>query len=141
MFTTTRAPSGHARPSGARPYPTMSRSRTRSGITSAQYTNVRVDEARLRGDFDALAAIGATPEGGVDRPALGAAHLEARRWFLDRARAAGLKTGVAPAGNHSAISPSRTAGAPTLLLGSHLDSVPHGGRFDGALGVVAALEA
>src|SRR4051794_36737417 len=137
MFTTTRAPSGHARPSGARPYPTMSRSRTRSGITSAQYTNVRVDEARLRGDFDALAAIGATPEGGVDRPALGPAHLEARRWFLDRARDAGLETAVDSAGNHSAL---LRRGERTLLLGSHLDSVPRGGRYDGALGVLAALE-
>jgi N-carbamoyl-L-amino-acid hydrolase len=116
----------------------MSRSRTRSGITSAQYTNVRVDEARLRGDFDALAAIGATTDGGVDRPALGPAHLEARRWFLARARDAGLETAVDPAGNHSALLPG---GERTLLLGSHLDSVPCGGRYDGALGVLAALEA
>jgi N-carbamoyl-L-amino-acid hydrolase len=115
----------------------MSRSRTRSGITSAQYTSVRVDEARLREDFGALAAIGATPEGGVHRPALEAAHLEARRWFLARAREAGLETSVDVAGNHSAI---LRGGGPTLLLGSHLDSVPHGGRYDGALGVLAALE-
>jgi N-carbamoyl-L-amino-acid hydrolase len=115
----------------------MSRSRTRSGITSAQYTNVRVDEARLREDFGALAAIGATPDGGVDRPSLGPAHLEARRWFLDRARDAGLETAVDPAGNHSAI---LRGGERTLLLGSHLDSVPRGGRYDGALGVLAALE-
>src|SRR6478735_2216871 len=115
----------------------MSRSRTRSGITSAQYTNVRVDEARLRGDFDDLAAIGATTDGGVDRPALGPAHLEARRWFLARARDAGLETAVDPAGNHSAL---LRGGERTLLLGSHLDSVPRGGRYDGALGVLAALE-
>jgi beta-ureidopropionase / N-carbamoyl-L-amino-acid hydrolase len=97
---------------------------------------VRIDGNRLREDFDALAAIGATPAGGVDRPSLGNAHLAARAWFLARAEAAGLETRVDAAGNHSAL--LRRAG-PTLLLGSHLDSVPDGGRFDGALGVVAAL--
>ncbi len=45
------------------------------------------------------------------------------------------------AGNHSALLRCGPAGARRLLLGSHLDSVPHGGRFDGALGVLAALEA
>jgi N-carbamoyl-L-amino-acid hydrolase len=90
----------------------------------------------MRADVDALAGIGATPLGGVHRPSLGRAHLEARAWFLERARSAGLETRVDSAGNHSAI--LGTAG-PTLLLGSHLDSVPNGGRFDGALGVVAAL--
>ncbi|HZR95600.1 MAG TPA: Zn-dependent hydrolase [Gaiellaceae bacterium] len=96
-----------------------------------------VDEARLRADFDALARIGATPGGGVHRPALGPAHLEARRWFLERARDAGLDTSVDAAGNHSAL---LRRGDRTVLLGSHLDSVPDGGRYDGALGVVAALE-
>ena len=95
-----------------------------------------VDEERFRADFEALAAIGATAAGGVDRPSFGDAHLEARRWFLERASAAGLETRVDAAGNHSAVLP---ASGPTLLLGSHLDSVPDGGRFDGALGVVAAL--
>jgi N-carbamoyl-L-amino-acid hydrolase len=100
---------------------------------------LRVDADRLRADFEALAAIGATADGGVDRPALGAAHLAARAWFLERARAAGLETRVDAAGNHSAVLPG-APGARTLLLGSHLDSVPNGGRFDGGLGVVAALE-
>src|SRR5439155_26400960 len=48
----------------------------------------------------------------------------------------GLEANVDAAGNHSAVLP---ADGPTLLLGSHLDSVPNGGRYDGALGVVAAL--
>ena len=101
---------------------------------------LRVNANRLRGRFDALAAIGATGNGGVHRPALGAEHLRARRWFLDEARAVGLRTSVDGAGNHSATLPCGPANAPTLLLGSHLDSVRNGGRFDGALGVLAALE-
>src|SRR5260221_2233777 len=90
----------------------------------------------MRDDFEALAAIGATPEGGVSRPSLGEAHLAARASFLERARAYGLETRIDAAGNHSAVLP---ADGPTLLLGSHLDSVENGGRYDGALGVVAAL--
>src|SRR5712691_8765472 len=90
----------------------------------------------MREDFDALAAIGATPQGGVSRPTFSDAHLAARAWFLERARAYGLETRVDAAGNHSAVLP---ADGPTLLLGSHLDSVPDGGGYDGALGVVASL--
>ena len=100
-----------------------------------------INAERFRADFDALARIGSTGDGGVNRPALSPAHLEARRWFLARATAAGLDTQVDSAGNHSAILRAR-AGGPrrSLLLGSHLDSVHNGGRFDGALGVLAALE-
>ena len=101
---------------------------------------LRVDSHRLRADFDALAAIGRTPDGGVSRPTFSEAHLAARAWILDRAAAAGLATRVDAAGNHSAVLPTPNRDAPTLLLGSHLDSVPDGGRFDGALGVLAALE-
>ena len=97
---------------------------------------MHVDADLLRADFDTLAEIGATSDGGVNRPSLGESHLAARTWFLERAAAAGLETRVDAAGNHSAVLPARGS---TLLLGSHLDSVPSGGRFDGALGVVAAL--
>jgi N-carbamoyl-L-amino-acid hydrolase len=110
--------------------------------------SLTINSERMKADFDALAEIGGEGEAearGVNRPSLSEAHLAARQWFLGRARAAGLETRVDAAGNHSAI--LRTSGprphpqTPILLLGSHLDSVVHGGRFDGALGVVAALEA
>ena len=101
---------------------------------------LRVNEDRMRAAFEALAAIGRTPEGGVHRPAFSEAHSAARRWFLERAGSLGLQTGIDSAGNHRAWLRCGAAESPTLLLGSHLDSVPNGGRFDGALGVVAALE-
>src|SRR5512139_2660279 len=104
------------------------------------WNSLRVNSDRLQADFEALAQIGATPEGGVNRPALGEAHLQARLWFRQRAAEAGLQVNVDGAGNHSAVLRSNTPGARTLLLGSHLDSVPEGGRYDGALGVLAALE-
>ena len=101
---------------------------------------LRVDAERLRSDFDVLAGFGATPAGGVARTTFSEAHLAARTWFLERARAAGLEVQVDGAANHSAILRSRDPAAPTLMLGSHLDSVRSGGRYDGALGVLCALE-
>jgi N-carbamoyl-L-amino-acid hydrolase len=101
---------------------------------------LRVDADRLRSDFEALAQIGATGDEGVHRPALGEAHLAARAWLRERIAESGLEFRIDGAGNHSAFLACGPAGAPTLLLGSHLDSVPYGGRFDGALGVLAALE-
>ena len=102
---------------------------------------IRVDGDRLRADFDALASIGRTPGGGIDRRTFNDAHLAARAWFLERAQSAGLETRVDAAGNHSAVMRAASPDARTILLGSHLDSVPNGGAYDGALGVLAALEA
>lgn len=101
---------------------------------------LRVDGTRLRADFEALAEIGSTGDGGVNRPSLGDAHLAARRWYRERISSVGLGFRTDSAGNHSAFLDCGPVGAPTLMLGSHLDSVPNGGRFDGALGVLAALE-
>ncbi len=107
----------------------------------ARLSSLRIDEGRFRSNFQALAAIGATLDGGVHRPAFSEAHLEARRWFLLQANRAGLETNIDAAGNHIARFSCGPAGAQSVLLGSHLDSVPYGGRYDGALGVLAALEA
>lgn len=103
-------------------------------------TSLRVDAGRLRTRFDALARIGATAAGGVHRPAFSDAHRAARAWFAETATAAGLDAYVDGAGNHSGRLMCGPPEAPTLLLGSHLDSVPNGGRYDGALGVLCALE-
>lgn len=104
------------------------------------WAGLRVQASRLQADFEALSAIGATGDGGVHRPALSEAHLAARRWLKQRITEAGLEWRQDSAGNLSAFLPCGPSEAPTLLLGSHLDSVPYGGRFDGALGVLAALE-
>ena len=99
--------------------------------------NLRIHSDRMLASFNELASIGATAEGGVHRPTFSEAHLTARRWFREQIERSGLKFHMDGAGNHSAILGDQNQ---TLLLGSHLDSVPNAGRFDGALGVTAALE-
>jgi len=101
---------------------------------------LRVRADRLYADFDALSRIGGTPDGGVERTTFSEAHLVARAWFHERARAAGLETRIDSAANYSAVLRAPDPAARTLMLGSHLDTVRRGGRYDGALGVVCALE-
>ncbi|MCY3833807.1 MAG: Zn-dependent hydrolase [Chloroflexi bacterium] len=102
---------------------------------------LRINESRLLNDIAELARIGATGDGGVSRPALTPADLEARAWFRRKIAEAGLDYAMDGAGNQSAILRSDPPSEKRILAGSHLDSVPNGGRYDGALGVLAALEA
>ncbi len=99
--------------------------------------DLRVDGTRLKRDLEELGAIGRTAEGGVSRPSWSEADMQARRWLQERIRAAGLEPRVDAAGN---IFGRWQPGGPVVLVGSHLDSVPNGGVFDGALGVLAGLE-
>jgi len=103
-------------------------------------SSIRINEQRFKTNFEALSRIGATDAGGAHRPALSAADLGARAWFRERVEAAGLEYACDAEGNQSALLRGDCEGAPPFLLGSHLDTVPDGGRFDGALGVLAALE-
>jgi N-carbamoyl-L-amino-acid hydrolase len=103
-------------------------------------TMLEINSKRLLDDLAALGAIGKTAQGGVSRPALSPADLAGREWFEARAAEAALDFAKDGAGNLSARLPCTDPDAQTLLLGSHLDTVPNGGRYDGALGVLAALE-
>ena len=102
--------------------------------------DLRINAERFRHDFDALAEIGATGDGGVSRPTFSEAHLTARAWFRQRIIEDGFEFCEDGVGNHSAVLHAANPEAKTLVLGSHLDSVPNGGRFDGALGVLSAYE-
>lgn len=84
--------------------------------------------------------IGATEAGGVDRQAATEEDRQVRRWFRDFAERRGWRTLVDGIGNLYALV-DFAPGAPYILVGSHLDSQPRGGRFDGAYGVIAALHA
>lgn len=102
---------------------------------------LRINETRLLHDLKELAQIGATADGGVSRPALTSADIESRRWFQAKIAEAGLDYSMDGAGNQSAILYSDPPSEKRILAGSHLDSVPNGGRYDGSLGVLVALEA
>jgi N-carbamoyl-L-amino-acid hydrolase len=91
-------------------------------------------------DFHHVAAIGATPAGGVDRQAATAEDKQTRDWFAAFAADRGWPVRVDTIGNMFALI-EWTPGADFVLVGSHLDSQPLGGRFDGAYGVIAALHA
>lgn len=87
-----------------------------------------------------MATVGATPAGGVTRTTLSDADREARGLFVQWCREAGLAVRWDDMGNLYARRPGQDPDAAPVMIGSHLDSIPRGGRFDGALGVLAALE-
>ena len=103
--------------------------------------NLRINAKRIRKDLEDLAGIGKTPDGGVHRPAFSPDEVRARKWLIAKLKAAGLKTRVDGGGNIFGRLEVGGGSAPAVLAGSHIDSVPNGGRFDGALGVLSVLEA
>ena len=104
-------------------------------------TSLRVNGERLLAQLRELSAFGATPAGGVNRVAYGEADLEAREYVMGLMRDAGLRLKVDAAANILGHAPGRNPELPPLLIGSHIDSVPDGGRYDGPLGSLAAIEA
>jgi N-carbamoyl-L-amino-acid hydrolase len=103
-------------------------------------TNRRIDGRRLWDSLMAMAEIGATPKGGVRRLTLTEVDRAGRDRFRAWCEAAGLVVRVDAMGNMFARREGRDPSRPPVLFGSHLDSQPSGGKFDGALGVLAGLE-
>ena len=103
---------------------------------------MRVDLDRMRGRLAALTTpdLGGTPAGGMSRLALSDADRAARDLFVGWLRELGLAVRVDDFGNIYGRRAGADLDAAPVLVGSHLDTVPGGGRFDGILGVVAALE-
>ncbi|MGJ9402116.1 M20 family metallo-hydrolase [Arthrobacter sp. KK5.5] len=91
-------------------------------------------------DFHHVATFGATENDGVDRQAATAKDKLSRDWFAGFARERGWEVRVDGIGNMFALV-ELAPGAPFVMVGSHLDSQPRGGRFDGAYGVIAGLHA
>jgi N-carbamoyl-L-amino-acid hydrolase len=106
----------------------------------AALDRIEIDPGRLRADVEAANALGRV-EGrpGVDRVSFSDEDMAGRRWLMERLEAAGLAARMDAVGNvFGRWEAGRRAAA---LAGSHLDTVPMGGEFDGTLGVCAALEA
>ena len=102
--------------------------------------NQRINGRRLWDSLMEMAQIGATSKGGVRRLALSELDREGRDRFRERCEAAGLSVRIDAMGNMFARRPGRDPARAPVLFGSHLDSQPSGGKFDGALGVMAGLE-
>ncbi|MFQ5955568.1 MAG: Zn-dependent hydrolase [Kiloniellales bacterium] len=102
--------------------------------------SLRIDGERLWNSLMEMARIGATEKGGVRRLALTDVDRTGRDLFVRWCREAGCQVHVDKMGNIFARRPGRDAGGAPILTGSHLDSQPTGGKFDGAYGVLAALE-
>jgi N-carbamoyl-L-amino-acid hydrolase len=103
-------------------------------------TNLKIDGDRLWQSLMEMAKIGATEKGGNCRLALSDLDREGRMLFIGWAKAAGCTIGVDQMGNIFARRPGRNNDLPPVLTGSHLDTQPTGGRFDGVYGVLAGLE-
>jgi beta-ureidopropionase / N-carbamoyl-L-amino-acid hydrolase len=105
----------------------------------------RVDAAALRQRIEALSTRGRPAGGtfadGVSRVAYSDADVAGRRYVMDLMRAAGLEPRIDPAGNIFGRRAGSDASLAPMLFGSHIDSVPNGGNFDGDLGSLAALGA
>ncbi|HEV7434731.1 MAG TPA: Zn-dependent hydrolase [Pseudorhizobium sp.] len=101
---------------------------------------VEINGSRLEARLDQFAAIGATPKGGVNRQALTEGDRQARRLLTKLALARGFDVFQDQVANLFIRRRGRYDDLPPLMMGSHLDSQPTGGRFDGALGTLSAFE-
>lgn len=99
--------------------------------------DIRIDIDRLKEDILALAQIGRDPKGGISRPSFSKADLEAHQWLKERIKTTGLSLRQDGAGN---IFGRLEGKGRTIMAGSHIDTVINGGMFDGAAGVLSALE-
>ncbi len=119
--------------------------RARTGAQSSGITGLRIDARRLRQRIEALSVFGRPAGGafadGVSRVAYSDADIAGRRYVMAQMQGAGLEPRIDAAGNIFAVRPGTEAGLPPILFGSHLDSVPSGGNFDGDLGSLSALAA
>ncbi|KAF2092814.1 amidase [Rhizodiscina lignyota] len=99
------------------------------------------NQSRLWDTLHHTAQWGATPDGGVRRLTLTPEDKAVREWFVQHAEEIGAAVKIDQMGNLFAIRPGRNNSMPPIGIGSHLDTQPAGGRYDGILGVQAGIEA
>jgi beta-ureidopropionase / N-carbamoyl-L-amino-acid hydrolase len=103
--------------------------------------NRKINAQRLWDTLIETANFGRTAKGGINRLTLTDDDKKVRDWLREAAEAAGCTVIVDEVGNMFARRPGRREGLAPLAMGSHLDTQPTGGKFDGVLGVLGALEA
>jgi beta-ureidopropionase / N-carbamoyl-L-amino-acid hydrolase len=104
-------------------------------------TNLTIDPQRLWDQIMETARFGGTAKGGIKRLTLTDDDRQVRDWFKAQCEGLGCTVTIDSVGNMFARRPGRNDGLPPIAMGSHLDTQPTGGKFDGVLGVLGALEA
>jgi beta-ureidopropionase / N-carbamoyl-L-amino-acid hydrolase len=104
-------------------------------------SNLTINPQRLWDAIMETAKYGATPKGGIKRLTVSDEDKKVRDWFKAQCEALGCKVAVDSVGNMFALRPGKNNGLAPIAMGSHLDTQPTGGKFDGVLGVLGALEA
>ena len=99
----------------------------------------QINSLRLNRSLEKLGSIGETPEG-MQRIAFSPADIQGREYTISLMRRAGMETRIDPAGNIIGRRVGSVPGLPAIAMGSHTDTVPNGGKYDGALGVMGAVE-
>ncbi|MDE2779077.1 MAG: M20 family metallo-hydrolase [Chloroflexota bacterium] len=102
-------------------------------------STLNINAARLNRTLAELGRIGETPQG-MMRLAYSPFDIQGREYVTGLMRQAGLEVRIDPAGNVIARKPGSDPSLPAIALGSHTDTVPNGGKYDGALGVLGAVE-
>jgi beta-ureidopropionase / N-carbamoyl-L-amino-acid hydrolase len=110
---------------------------TQAAASSGQSRHINAQ--RLQGNLEKLSEFGRNPEGGVTRLGFSQTEMDVRTYVMGLMKEAGLEVRVDAAGNIFGRR-AGTAQLPTLLFGSHIDSVPHGGNFGGTGGSLGAIE-
>src|SRR6185503_7018163 len=101
---------------------------------------LRVNGKRIMDHIFALAEFGKNPQGGVSRVAYSDADKQGREYVLGLMRAAKLDVSIDAAGNMIGRRAGSASGLLPLLIGSHVDTVPEGGNYDGVVGSMGAIE-
>ena len=110
------------------------------GLAFAQQASVAADPDRMERRINELGRFGSNPEGGVSRIAYSDADLAGREYIMELMRGAGLEASVDTAGNIIGRREGTEEGLAPIMFGSHIDSVPGGGNYDGDVGVIGAIE-
>jgi len=110
------------------------------GFSGNPQESPRIDAGRIMARLEALGEIGKTAEGGVSRPAFSEPDIQGRAYIIGLMKESGLEVQIDPAGNIIGRRAGKNREAPPIVIASHVDTVPNGGKYDGALGVIAAIE-
>jgi len=103
-------------------------------------SQLRANQSRIEARINALAQFGKNPQGGVSRVAFSEADIQGREYIRSLMQEAGLSVGIDAAGNIIGRRSGQESSLRPIVFGSHIDSVPEGGNYDGDVGVIGALE-